>query len=219
MDDTIMQRFKNPPWDNANLEPVFEHVPCQLQNTKNRESTHSWLIRVWFLHPWAATPSVHQAKSTKAHGKLSLNEGLCKPKDGQLQCSALASRRSSSTSKQRAQPQQRSRQGEQLQLNKEKHQQRSRPEEQPQLNNYIRDHSCAEGAVVGLAADTHIFFWLTCAVAQSKRVLAWINQPPNWHLSNLYLRFFTLAFVHACTQHDSHRHCWHNLSQIVQFIL
>jgi len=44
-----------------------------------------------------------------------------------------------------------------------------------QLNNETRDRSCAEGAVVGLAADTHIcifFFVLTCALAQSKRVLA-----------------------------------------------
>ena len=54
--------------------------------------------------------------------------------------------------------------------------QRSKQREQLQLNNETRDHSCAEGTVADLAADTHIiiilFVLLTCAVAQSKRVLA-----------------------------------------------
>ena len=88
------------------------------------------------------------------------------------------------------------------------HPQRSRQREQLQLNNEAHDLSCATDAAVDLAADTHNFFpLLTCVVSQFKYVLAWMNQPPTWHLSTLYLWFFTLAFVPTCRQHDSHRHC------------
>ena len=99
--------------------------------------------------------------------------------------------------------------------------QRFKQREQLQLNNETRDYSCAEGAVVDLAADTHIiyifFAHMCCGTVQT---CSCMNEPAtNWHLSNLCLRFFTLAFVHACTQHDSHRHYRHKLSQIVQFLL
>ena len=53
--------------------------------------------------------------------------------------------------------------------------QRFKQREQLQLNNETRDHSCAEGAVVGLAANTHIFFLLTCAVAQSVFLHEWTS--------------------------------------------
>jgi len=94
--------------------------------------------------------------------------------------------------------------------------QRFKQREQLQLNNETRDYSCAEGAVVDLAADTYYFLFahMCCGTVQT---CSCMNEPAtNWHLSNLCLRFFTLAFVHACTQHDSHRH---KLSQIVQFLL
>ena len=34
-----------------------------------------------------------------------------------------------------------------------------------------------------------------------------MNQPPTWHVSTVCLRFFTLAFMPACKQHDSSPTC------------
>ena len=88
------------------------------------------------------------------------------------------------------------------------HPQRSRQREQLQLNNEAHDLSCATDAAVDLAADTHIFFFLCSLVlchSSNMFLHEWISHP--WHLSTLYLRFFTLALVPTCRQHDSHRHC------------
>jgi len=53
------------------ISVIVDSLPA---NTKTRESTHSWLIRVRFLHPWAAT--AHSLEDEARNGERNAIEIL-----------------------------------------------------------------------------------------------------------------------------------------------
>jgi len=53
-------------------------------NTKNRESTRLWLIRVQFVHPWAAKSTLNggtpAARARTAWAQHGVSHGMCSPR-------------------------------------------------------------------------------------------------------------------------------------------